>query len=99
MDWFRAKLLKERPRSLPWLREIDPGDYQRWFDVIGAMPFALSIETHYGLVGVVRSSGWRAGRMSPSTSRFWGTSRRRRKNGSVLGLWKDCEPWSTVIGP
>ena len=55
MAWFREKLLKGRPRSLPWLREIDPGDYQRWVDAIGAMPFALSIETHYGMVGVVHA--------------------------------------------
>ena len=53
--WFRARLLKRRTRSLPWLREIAPGDYQRWFDALVTMPLALTIQTRYGLVGVVHA--------------------------------------------
>ena len=53
--WFQAKLLKGRPRSLPWLREIAPCNYQRWFDVLAAMPLALTIETWHGDVGVIHA--------------------------------------------
>ena len=77
MAWFRAKLLKGRPRLLPWLREIDPGDYQRWFDAIGAMPFALSIETHYGLVGVVHAQ---------SPNQEWSRAIERLESGSNVAI-------------
>ena len=53
--WFHAKLLKGRPRSLPWLREIAPCNYQRWFDALAAMSVALTIETLHGLVGVIHA--------------------------------------------
>ena len=54
-SWFRAKLLKGRPQSLPWLRKIPPAHYQSWFDAFDAMPLALTIETRHGLVGVVHA--------------------------------------------
>ena len=54
-DWFRAKLLPGRPRSLPWLRKIPSDHYQRWFDALDAMPFALTIETRHGPVGVIHA--------------------------------------------
>ena len=54
-SWFRAKLLQGRPRSLPWLREIPPAHYRRWFDALDAMPFALTIETRHGPVGIVHA--------------------------------------------
>ena len=54
-DWFRAKLLRGRPRSLPWLRKIPSDHYQRWFDALDAMPFALTIETRHGPVGVTHA--------------------------------------------
>ena len=50
-DWFRAKLLGGRPRSLPWLRKIPSDHYQRWFDALDAMPLALTIEMPHGAVG------------------------------------------------
>ena len=54
-SWFRAKLLSGRPRSLPWLRAIDPGDYQRWWDALSSLPLAITIETAHGPVGVVHA--------------------------------------------
>lgn len=54
-SWFRAKLLKGRPPSSPWLRAIPPEHYQRWCDALHAMPLALAIETRHGLVGVVHA--------------------------------------------
>ena len=54
-SWFRAKLLKGRPRSLPWLRAIRSAHYQRWFEALDAMPLALTIETRHGRVGVVHA--------------------------------------------
>ena len=54
-DWFRAKLLGGRPRSLPWLRKIPSDHYQRWFDALDAMPLALTIETSHGAVGVIHA--------------------------------------------
>ena len=55
IPWFRAKLLKGRPRSLSWLAKIEPKDYQRWFDALAAMPVALTIETRHGSVGVIHA--------------------------------------------
>jgi len=61
-DWFRAKLLRGRPRSLPWLQKIPSDHYQRWFDALDAMPLALTIETRHGSVGVIHAQvpdpGW-----------------------------------------
>ena len=54
-DWFRAKLLKGRPQSLPWLRKIPSCNYQRWFNALAAMPLALTIETPYGPVGIIHA--------------------------------------------
>ena len=53
--WFREKLRRGRPRSLPWLRKIPSDHYQRWFDALDAMPFALTIETSHGPVGVIHA--------------------------------------------
>ena len=54
-DWFRAKLLGGRPRSLPWLRKIPSDHHQRWYDALDAMPLALTIETPHGPVGVIHA--------------------------------------------
>ena len=54
-DWFRAKLLRRRPRSLPWLRKIPSDHYQRWFDALDAMSLALTIETSHGAVGLIHA--------------------------------------------
>ena len=54
-DWFRAKLLRGRPRSLPWLRRIPSAHYQRWVDALDALPLALTIETSHGAVGVIHA--------------------------------------------
>ena len=54
-DWYRAKLRRGRPRSLPWLRKIPSDHYQRWFDALDAMPLALTIDTPHGPVGVIHA--------------------------------------------
>ena len=57
-DWFRAQLLRDqkaRRRGQGWLRRIPPCDYQRWWEALASLPLALTIETHYGPVGVVHA--------------------------------------------
>ena len=54
-DWFRSKLLKARGRGEDWLRDIPPSDYQRWWDAFSVLPISITIETDYGLVGVVHA--------------------------------------------
>lgn len=54
-DWFRAKVLGSRERAHCWLRKVARADYHRWAKALGEMPFALTIETQHGPVGVIHA--------------------------------------------
>ena len=76
-DWFRSKLLKARGRGTGWLRGVPPSDYQRWWKALSQLPFALTIETRYGPVGVVHAE---------TPSPVWSESLELLESGSYSAL-------------
>ena len=56
LEWFdkrRRGLRKDADEK--WLTEIDPHDYEHWYQALRCMPLALTIETPCGPVGVIHA--------------------------------------------
>ena len=55
LGWLESARVGPPPAGSEWLRDVPPSQHRRWRDAIGAMPFAITIETAYGPIGVVHA--------------------------------------------
>ena len=55
LGWLDSNGAGPPPDGSAWLRDVPPSQHLRWRDALRAMPFAITIETAYGPVGIVHA--------------------------------------------
>ena len=82
LGWLKHRLSSSGERPYGWLRAIAPEAYPRWCIALNRLPFAITIETSHGAVGIVHAE---------SPHRSWGRAtelleRRLEVGVALLGL-------------
>ena len=79
LGWLKDRLSGSGDRPYGWLRAIAPETYPRWCIALNRLPFATTIETSHGAVGIVHAES-----PDPSWNRAIELLERRLELGATL---------------